>query len=54
MVKAGAGTDAAIDYLFKPYLDKGDIIIDGGDTLFPTSFVVTMTSAEGFDLIIPY
>ena len=33
MVKAGAGTDAAIDSL-KPYLDKGDIIIDGGNTFF--------------------
>jgi 6-phosphogluconate dehydrogenase len=33
MVKAGAGTDSAIDSL-KPYLDKGDIIIDGGNTFF--------------------
>ncbi len=33
MVKAGAGTDAAINSL-KPYLDKGDIIIDGGNTFF--------------------
>ncbi len=32
MVKAGAGTDAAIDS--PPYLDKGDIIIDGGNTFF--------------------
>lgn len=40
MVKAGAGTDAAIDSL-KPYLDKGDIIIDGGNTFFGTPFVVT-------------
>lgn len=40
MVKAGAGTDAAIDSL-KPYLDKGDIIIDGGNTFFQTPFVVT-------------
>ena len=29
MVKAGAGTDAAIDSL-KPYLEKGDIIIEIG------------------------
>ncbi len=35
MVKAGAGTDAAIDSL-KPYLEKGDIIIDGGNTFFQT------------------
>lgn len=35
MVKAGAGTDSAIDSL-KPYLDKGDIIIDGGNTFFQT------------------
>ena len=41
MVKAGAGTDAAIDSL-KPYLDKGDIIIDGGNTFFRTPFVVTV------------
>ena len=37
MVKAGAGTDAAIDSL-KPYLDKGDIILmvvipSSGDTI---------------------
>lgn len=40
MVKAGAGTDSAIDSL-KPYLDKGDIIIDGGNTFFQTPSVVT-------------
>jgi 6-phosphogluconate dehydrogenase len=33
MVKAGAATDATIDQL-KPYLEKGDIIIDGGNTYF--------------------
>ncbi|MCP3761442.1 NADP-dependent phosphogluconate dehydrogenase [Domibacillus sp. A3M-37] len=33
MVKAGAATDATIDSL-KPHLDKGDIIIDGGNTFF--------------------
>ena len=43
MVKAGAGTDAAIDSL-KPYLEKGDIIIDGGNTFFQTPFVVTANS----------
>lgn len=41
MVKAGAGTDSAIDSL-KPYLDKGDIIIDGGNTFFQTLFAVTV------------
>lgn len=33
MVKAGAATDATIDQL-KPFLEKGDIIIDGGNTYF--------------------
>jgi 6-phosphogluconate dehydrogenase len=33
MVKAGAGTDAVIEEL-KPLLDKGDILIDGGNTNF--------------------
>ncbi|OMP66616.1 NADP-dependent phosphogluconate dehydrogenase [Domibacillus epiphyticus] len=33
MVKAGAATDATIDAL-KPHLDKGDILIDGGNTFF--------------------
>jgi 6-phosphogluconate dehydrogenase len=33
MVKAGAGTDAVIEEL-KPLLDKGDILIDGGNTFF--------------------
>ncbi|MCU9615192.1 NADP-dependent phosphogluconate dehydrogenase [Caldibacillus lycopersici] len=33
MVKAGAATDATIESL-KPYLEKGDILIDGGNTLF--------------------
>ncbi|WP_191567495.1 NADP-dependent phosphogluconate dehydrogenase [Metabacillus idriensis] len=33
MVKAGVPTDATIDSL-KPYLDKGDILIDGGNTFF--------------------
>ena len=33
MVKAGAATDATIEQL-KPHLDKGDIIIDGGNTYF--------------------
>lgn len=33
MVKAGAATDATIDQL-KPFLHKGDILIDGGNTFF--------------------
>ncbi|MBS8264806.1 NADP-dependent phosphogluconate dehydrogenase [Mesobacillus boroniphilus] len=33
MVKAGAATDATIEQL-KPHLEKGDIIIDGGNTYF--------------------
>jgi 6-phosphogluconate dehydrogenase len=34
MVQAGAGTDATIDALV-PLLDKGDIVIDGGNAFFP-------------------
>ena len=34
MVQAGAGTDATIDALV-PLLDKGDIMIDGGNAYFP-------------------
>ncbi|MFS0863795.1 NADP-dependent phosphogluconate dehydrogenase [Fredinandcohnia sp. 179-A 10B2 NHS] len=33
MVKAGPATDATIDSL-KPYLEDGDILIDGGNTFF--------------------
>lgn len=33
MVKAGVPTDATIDSL-RPYLDNGDILIDGGNTFF--------------------
>lgn len=33
MVKAGAGTDAVIKELL-PFLEKGDILIDGGNTFF--------------------
>ncbi|WP_251550974.1 NADP-dependent phosphogluconate dehydrogenase [Neobacillus muris] len=33
MVKAGAATDATIEQL-KPYLEEGDILIDGGNTFF--------------------
>ena len=34
MVMAGGPTDATIDQLI-PYLDKGDILIDGGNAYFP-------------------
>ncbi len=51
MVKAGAGTDAAIDSL-KPYLEKGDIIIDGGNTFFHDTIRRNRElSAEGFNFI---
>lgn len=33
MVKAGEGTDKTIDSL-KPFLEKGDILIDGGNTFY--------------------
>lgn len=33
MVKAGSATDATIESL-KPYLEEGDILIDGGNTFF--------------------
>lgn len=33
MVKAGPATDATIEQL-KPHLEKGDILIDGGNTFF--------------------
>ena len=53
MVKAGAGTDAAIDSL-KPYLDKGDIIIDGGNTFFLIPFVVTVSFLpKAFTSLVP-
>ena len=34
MVKAGAAVDALID-MITPYLDSGDIVIDGGNTHYP-------------------
>src|SRR5699024_4311318 len=33
MVQAGTPTDKTIDLLL-PYLDKGDILVDGGNTLY--------------------
>lgn len=51
MVKAGAGTDSAINSL-KPYLEKGDIIIDGGNTFFQDTIRRNRElSAEGFNFI---
>ena len=45
MVKAGAAVDAVIDGLV-PMLDKGDIIIDGGNSNFPDSERRTKALAE--------
>ncbi|ANI82293.1 NADP-dependent phosphogluconate dehydrogenase [Kosakonia oryzae] len=51
MVKAGEGTDKAIESL-KPFLDKGDIIIDGGNTFFQDTIRRNRElSAEGFNFI---
>jgi 6-phosphogluconate dehydrogenase len=36
LVKAGSAVDAFIDQLL-PFLEKGDIIIDGGNSHFPDS-----------------
>ncbi len=45
MVKAGAAVDALIDQLV-PYLDKGDILIDGGNSFFPDTIRRTKALAE--------
>ncbi len=45
MVKAGATVDQMIDQLL-PHLEKGDIIIDGGNSLFTDSNRRTKTLAE--------
>jgi 6-phosphogluconate dehydrogenase len=51
MVKAGEATDKTIDSL-KPYLDKGDILIDGGNTFFVDTIRRNRElSAEGFNFI---
>ncbi|NDJ57191.1 NADP-dependent phosphogluconate dehydrogenase [Enterobacteriaceae bacterium 4M9] len=51
MVKAGEGTDKTIDSL-KPYLEKGDILIDGGNTFFQDTIRRNRElSAEGFNFI---
>lgn len=51
MVKAGEATDKTIESL-KPYLDKGDILIDGGNTFFLDTIRRNRElSAEGFNFI---
>ncbi|MDH2433171.1 NADP-dependent phosphogluconate dehydrogenase [Pokkaliibacter sp. MBI-7] len=51
MVQAGEATDKTIEAL-KPYLDKGDILIDGGNTLFTDTIRRNRElSAEGFNFI---
>ena len=51
MVQAGAGTDATIESLI-PHLDKGDIIIDGGNAYFPdTQRRNKELEAQGFRFI---
>lgn len=51
MVQAGKGTDAVIDEL-RPLLDKGDIIIDGGNAFFEDTIRRNkMLSDEGFNFI---
>ncbi len=51
MVKAGAATDKTIASL-TPYLDKGDILIDGGNTYFQDTIRRNQElSAQGFNFI---
>lgn len=51
MVKAGEGTDKTIESL-KPFLDKGDILIDGGNTFYRDTIRRNRElSAEGFNFI---
>lgn len=51
MVQAGSPTDAVINEL-KPLLDKGDIIIDGGNAYFPDTIRRNKDlSKEGFNFI---
>jgi 6-phosphogluconate dehydrogenase len=48
MVKAGSAVDDMINTLI-PYLEKGDIIIDGGNTHFPdTNRRTAMVESKGF------
>ena len=51
MVKAGAPVDMTMESLY-PYLDEGDILIDGGNTHYPDSIRRTKDAAErGFRFI---
>lgn len=51
MVKAGEATDKTIDSL-KPYLDKGDILIDGGNTYYKDTIRRNKELSEsGFNFI---
>lgn len=51
MVKAGEATDKTIASL-TPYLDKGDILIDGGNTYFQDTIRLNQElSAQGFNFI---
>ena len=51
MVKAGAAVDAVIDQLL-PYLDKGDVVIDGGNSLYSdTERREAAMSAKGFNYL---
>ncbi len=51
MVKAGQGVDDMIEQV-KPYLSKGDILFDGGNSYFPdTERRCKQLEAEGFQFI---
>ena len=51
MVQAGAPVDPAVGSL-KPYLEKGDLIMDGGNSFFTdTERRVKSLEAEGIDFI---
>jgi 6-phosphogluconate dehydrogenase len=51
MVKAGAAVDAVIDQLL-PHLDKGDVVIDGGNSLYTdTERREAALSAKGFNYL---
>lgn len=51
MVKAGESTDKAIESL-KPFLEKGDILIDGGNTFYKDTIRRSYElSEEGFNFI---
>ena len=51
MVKAGEATDKTIAAL-TPHLDKGDILIDGGNTFFKDTIRRNRTSAQGLTLLV--